>query len=86
MPKKSAELKSVAQVSEVQKQTMPLRSYAESNLERDVKKLEKQVSSLKVSIANHAQELDEKKESMVKLEGELKSLQLIKSIAKTMTL
>ena len=84
MPKKP-ELKSVAHISELQKQVMPLRSYSESNLDRDVKKIERQINLVKVSIANHAQELDEKKESLLKLEGEVKSLQLIRSIAKTVT-
>ena len=78
-------LRKTSNIDNVKKQAMPLRSYSENSLDRDVKKLEKQIMSMKLSIDNHANELVDKKKALEEYENELKSLQHIKSIVQTVS-
>ena len=78
-------LRKTSNIDNVKKQAMPLRSYSENSLDRDVKKLEKQIMSMKLSIDNHANELVDKKKALEEYENELKSLQFIKSIVLTVS-
>ena len=73
-------LRKTSNIDNVKKQAMPLRSYSENSLDRDVKKLEKQIMSMKLSIDNHANELVDKNKALEQFENDLKSLQHIKSI------
>ena len=78
-------LRKTSNIDNVKKQAMSLRSYSENSLDRDVKKLEKQIMSMKLSIDNHANELVGKKKALEEYENELKSLQFIKSIVLTVS-
>ena len=78
-------LRKTSNIDNVKKQAMPLRSYSENSLDRDVKKLEKQIMSMKLSIDNHANELVDKKKALEEFENNLKSLQHIKSIVLTVS-
>ena len=78
-------LRKTSNIDNVKKQAMPLRSYSENSLDRDVNKLEKQIMSMKLSIDNHANELVDKKKALEAYENDLKSLQHIKSIVLTVS-
>ena len=78
-------LRKTSNIDNVKKQAMPLRSYSENSLDRDVKKLEKQIMSMKLSIDNHANELVDKNKALEQFENDLKSLQHIKSIVLTVS-